>query len=132
MFELQSTNKGGAMLKKLSLLFGAIFILVGILGFVPGITDNQDMLFGVFKVGAVYNLAHLLSGVIAFLVAKSEDRAQLYFRTLGGMYVLIALVGWAQGDTVFGLIAVNVADNLLHTVLGAAILGIGFGVPKSK
>ena len=118
------------MIKKLSLLFGIVFVAVGILGFIPGVTDDQDMLLGIFKVGAVHNLVHLLSGLAALIAAKEEDYAQLYFRVFGSVYLLVTIVGFIQGDTVLGLFSINMADNWLHAVLSVAILGIGFGVPK--
>lgn len=120
------------MIKKLSLVFGIVFLAIGILGFVPGVTDDQDMLLGIFKVGVLHNLVHILSGVAALIAAKSEDYAQLYFRVFGSVYALVAIIGFIQGDTVLGLFDINMADNWLHTVLAVAILGIGFGVPKSS
>jgi hypothetical protein len=118
------------MLKKLSIVFGIVFLAVGILGFVPGVTNDQHELLGIFQVSALHNWIHILSGIAALLAAKSDDYAQLYFRIFGSVYALVAIVGFIQGDTVLGLIDVNMADNLLHTGLAIAILGIGFGVPK--
>lgn len=120
------------MIKKLSLVFGIVFLAIGILGFVPGVTNDQDMLLGIFKVGVLHNLVHILSGVAALIAAKSEDYAQLYFRVFGSVYALVAIIGFIQGNTVLGLFDINMADNWLHTVLAVAILGIGFGVPKSS
>ena len=120
------------MIKQLSVVFGVVFLLVGVLGFVPGVTTEDGLLLGIFQVSALHNVIHLLSGAAALLAAKSEDYAQLYFRIFGAVYAVVALVGWVQGTTVLGLIEVNVADNVLHTVLAVAILGVGFGVPKSS
>lgn len=121
------------MLKKLSILFGVVFLAVGVLGFVPGITTSDNLLLGIFQVGALHNLIHILSGVAALVAGtKSEDYAQLYFRIFGVVYAVVAVVGIIQSDTVLGLIDINLADNLLHVVLAVAILGIGFGVPKSN
>lgn len=119
------------MLKKLSVLFGVVFLAIGVLGFVPGVTTDEDLLLGIFQVDTLHNLIHILSGVAALVAAKSEDYAQLYFRIFGAVYALVAVVGLVQGDTVLGLIDINAADNILHIVLAVAILGIGFGVPKS-
>ncbi len=120
------------MLKKLSLLFGIVFLAVGILGFVPGVTNDQDLLLGIFQVSALHNMVHILSGLAAVLAAKNDSYAQLYFRIFGSVYALVAVVGFIQGDTVLGLFDINMADNWLHTVLAVAILGIGFGVPKDN
>lgn len=120
------------MLKTLSTVFGAVFLLVGVLGFVPGVTTDEGLLLGIFQVSPLHNMIHILSGVAALLAAKTEDYAQLYFRVFGAVYAVVALVGLVQGDTVLGLIDVNMADNLLHVVLAVALLGVGFGVPKSS
>lgn len=115
--------------KNLSMMFGAVFLLVGILGFVPGITNDDNLLLGIFQVSAIHNIIHIASGVAALAASTSEAYGKLYFQIFGVVYLIVAAVGWVQGDTVLGLIDVNVADNILHTVLGVAIAGIGFGLP---
>jgi uncharacterized protein DUF4383 len=52
------------MAKTLALLFGVVFLLIGVLGFVPGVTTDE-MLFGIFHVNAAHNVVHLLSGAVA-------------------------------------------------------------------
>ena len=112
-------------LSKLAMVFGVVFLAVGVLGFVPGITDDNDMLLGIFQVSALHNVIHILSGVAALIGAKSDEYAKYYFIVFGAVYAVVAIVGWVQGDTVLGIIDVNAADNVLHTVLAIAILGIG-------
>ncbi len=120
-------------LKNLSILFGIVFLAIGVLGFIPGITNEKDQLLGIFQISVVHNIVHILSGVAALLAAKSEDYAQLYFRVFGAVYALVAIIGLVQGDQVLFLLdPINMADNILHIVLAVAILGIGFGVPKSS
>src|SRR5678815_1114241 len=114
------------MLKTLSMVFGIVFLAVGILGFVPGVTNDKDMLLGIFQVGTIHNAVHILSGLAALIAAKSEDYAQLYFRIFGSVYALVTIVGFVQKDTVLGLFDINMADNWLHLGLAVAILGIGF------
>lgn len=124
------------MIKKLAVLFGVVFLLVGILGFIPAFTPKDDsgmrLLLGLFMVGAVHNVVHLLSGAVALLGSKSEKNARLYFQVFGTVYALVTVVGFIQGDTVLGLFHVNTADNFLHLVLAVAILGIGFGVKSDR
>ena len=57
------------MAKTLAVLFGIVFLLVGILGFVPAVTKDE-MLLGIFHVNAAHNCVHLLSGVAALLWSR--------------------------------------------------------------
>ena len=112
--------------KKASLAFGVVFLLIGVLGFFPVFTPN-GMLLGIFMVGAVHNIIHLLSGVAALAASSSEGYATTYFKVFGVVYALVTVIGFAQGNSVLGLIDVNLADNLLHLVIAAVSLYIGFG-----
>jgi len=120
------------MLKNAAMLFGAVFLLVGVLGFIPALAPKDDMgmplLLGLFMVGALHNVIHLASGVFALLASKTDKYAKLYFQVFGAVYAVVTIVGFIQGDTVLGLIHVNLADNLLHLVIAAASLYLGFGV----
>ncbi len=121
------------MLKKAALLFGAVFVLIGVLGFVPALAPKDSMgmplLLGLFMVGAVHNLIHLLSGVAALAAGySSEAYAKLYFKIFGVVYAVVTVVGFVQKDTVLGLIHVNLADNLLHLAIAVAALALGFGM----
>ena len=120
------------MLKKAATVFAVVFIAIGVLGFISPITPKNDagmpVLLGLFMVGALHNLIHLVSGIAAAVSAKSEAYASLYFKVFGVVYALVAVVGFIQKDTVLGLIHVNMADNLLHVVIAVATLYLGFAV----
>lgn len=112
--------------KKASLAFGVVFLLIGVLGFVPAFVPG-GLLLGIFMVGAVHNIIHLLSGVAALAASSSEGYATTYFKVFGVVYTIVTLVGFVQGNTVLGLIDVNLADNLLHLAIAAVSLYFGFG-----
>lgn len=114
------------------MVFGAVFLAIGILGFVPGITTEDGLLLGIFQVSPLHNVIHILSGIAALVAMSSASYSRLWFRVFGVVYAIVAIVGWAQGTTVLGLIDVNVADNILHTVLALAILGVGFALPDDE
>ena len=121
------------MIKALSLVFGAVFLLVGILGFVPAFSpvhsDGMRYLLGLFMVGGIHNVIHLLSGAVAVAAGLSSEKfSQLWFRVFGAVYALVTVVGFVQKDTVLGIFDVNTGDNFLHLGLAVAILAIGFGV----
>ncbi len=113
------------MLKTLSWVFGVVLTLVGVLGFVPGLTTN-DMLLGIFMVGGLHNIIHLVTGLAALAAAMGYFSPKMYFQIFGVVYGIVTVVGFVQGDTVLGLIMVNMADNLLHLVIAAVALYAGF------
>jgi hypothetical protein len=120
------------MHKKLSLLFGVVFLAIGILGFVPGITRVEHML-GIFHVNAAHNAVHILTGLIALMAGlASEHAATLFFRIFGVVYGLVAILGFAYGDQpIFGLISNNVADTWLHVGVATVSLLLGFAVKET-
>ena len=122
------------MIKSAAVLFGIVFILIGILGFVPGVTDNQ-MLLGIFHVNAAHNVVHLLSGAAAlFAGMTSVGASRIYFRVFGVVYGLVAILGlmnMGQHTMLLGLISNNDADTFLHIGIAAVSLLLGF-IPASS
>src|SRR5437764_9185283 len=119
------------MAKSLGMLFGIVFLAVGILGFVPGITKD-DMLLGIFMVNATHSVVHIVSGAIFLFASMSgAGAARLWFQIFGVVYALVAVMGFVVGNgMIFGLISNNTNDTWLHVVLAVAMLAIGFGTPK--
>lgn len=115
------------MQKTMATIFGIVFLIVGILGFVPGITANGHLL-GIFHVNTAHNIVHILSGVAALIAAGMGIRAaQNYFRIFGIVYALVAVLGFFSGDApVLGIVANNTADNWLHVGIAAVSLALGF------
>jgi hypothetical protein len=116
------------MLKQLATTFGVILLLVGVLGFVPGITTD-GLLLGIFQVDTIHNVIHLLSGAIALWAGMtSMSAAKMYFQIFGVVYALVTVLGFVAGGSILGLFAVNMADNLLHVVIAVVALWAGFGM----
>lgn len=112
--------------QKLAKLFGVVFLAIGILGFVPGITSDGYLL-GIFEVDTIHNIIHILSGIFALIFAKDAMKAKLYFKVFGVVYAVVTIVGFLHGSSVLGLIGVNLADNLLHLAIAVVALIVGFG-----
>ena len=71
------------MAKTLALVFGVVFLLIGILGFVPALAPNE-MLLNIFHVNAAHNVVHLLTGVVALLAGMSGVGAsKTFFKIFG-------------------------------------------------
>src|SRR5437763_16025390 len=119
------------MAKSLGMLFGLVFLAVGILGFVPGVTKD-DMLLGIFMVNATHSVVHIVSGAIFLFASMSgAGAARLWFQIFGVVYALVAVMGFVVGNgMIFGLISNYTNDTWLHVVLAVAMLAIGFGTPK--
>jgi hypothetical protein len=124
------------MTKTLGMLFGIVFLAIGILGFVPGVTttgpDGMPMLLGIFMVNAAHSIVHIVSGGIFLFAAMSgAGAARTWFQIFGVIYALVAIMGFVVGNgMIFNLISNNTADTWLHVVLAVVMLAIGFGTPK--
>jgi hypothetical protein len=124
---------------------GAVFLLVGILGFVPGITTHYgDMSFaghmsdakllGLFQVSVLHNVVHLLFGVVGLAVASKPRPAALYLLIGGIVYAVLWIYGLAidmDGDANF--VPVNNADNWLHLLLALGMVALGlYGLSRLR
>ena len=113
------------LVKPITWIFGVVLTVVGIAGFVTG----SPLLF--FEVDPLHNVIHLASGIIAMLCAASgASYARMYLIIFGLVYGLVAVIGFAMGGEILGLMHVNMADNLLHTAIALVCLGVGFGSKK--
>jgi hypothetical protein len=121
------------MLKRIAVAFGFVFLLVGVLGFVPGITRDGHLL-GIFHVNPAHNFVHLLTGAAAIACGlTSAHAAQLFFRIFGIVYGLVAVLGFVAGDQpLLGIIANNRADAWLHTGIAAVSLFLGFAFHEAE
>jgi len=125
------------MVKTLGMLFGIVFLAVGILGFVPGVAttgaDGMPMLLNIFMVNTVHSIVHIASGVVFLLASMSgAGAARLWFQVFGVIYAVVAVLGFmTPNGMLLGLISNNPADTWLHVVLAVAMLAIGFGSPKA-
>lgn len=125
--------------KTVALVFGIVFLLIGILGFVPALTPGGALL-GLFMVNGVHSIVHLLFGV-AGIAAALTGASRLYNKIGGVIYLVLAVVGFiallavtslAPGGMLLGLVMINMADNFLHLVLGIVLAYVGFGIQSTN
>jgi hypothetical protein len=119
--------------QRASATVGTVLILIGLLGFLPGITihfgslevagqHSSALLLGVFSVSVLHNGIHLLSGVTGIALARKPKLARAFLLGGGTAYLLLALAGWLHAAE---LLPVNTAGNWLHTALGAGMVAGG-------
>jgi hypothetical protein len=116
-----------------ALLVAVTFLLLGVLGFVPGITthygdlkfagDGSDAkLLGVFQVSILHNIVHLFFGIVGLVLARTWSGARTYLIGGGIVYLVLWILGLVNGAS---WIPANNPDDWLHFGLGAGMIGLG-------
>jgi hypothetical protein len=120
--------------KTVALIFGIVFLLIGVLGFVPALTPGGALL-GVFMVHGLHNIVHLLFGVLG-VAAALTGLSVLYNRVAGVIYLVIGLLGFipvlVPNGMLLGLVMINTADNFLHIVIGVVLAYVGFALSARR
>lgn len=117
-----------------------VFLLVGVLGFIPGVTTNFDQLefaghqsqaelLGLFQVSVLHNIVHLAFGLIGLAMARSVGGATAFL--IGGGVIYLAL--WIYGlvidfNSTANFVPLNNADNWLHLILAVGMIGAGLAL----
>ncbi|MET9323559.1 DUF4383 domain-containing protein [Streptomyces sp. NPDC003038] len=132
-----SAVAGRTPLQQAALLVGAVFLLVGVLGFIPGITTDYDSmafaehhseakLLGVFQVSVLHNIIHFLFGVAGLVMSGTWRGARAFLIGGGAVYLVLWLYGLLiDHDSSANFVPVNDADNWLHLGLGLGMIALG-------
>jgi hypothetical protein len=118
-------------------VFGAVYVVVGLLGFlvtggVAFLATQGGLLLGIFAVNPLHNVAHLLIGaalVIAGLSGVTPARGTNL--TIGAVYLLLGVVGFFLVGSALNILALNTADHFLHLASAIVLLGVGIGADKA-
>lgn len=116
-------------LSKIAIIFGIVLLIVGILGFIPGITSN-GLLLGLFAVNTFHNLVHIITGIIGLLAATQEKYAKLFFQIFGVIYLILGVLGFFMMNQLMMGIQMTMANNILHLVIGLIAVYLGFFFKK--
>ncbi len=138
------TGYGSTLTQKGAFVFGAVFLVVGIAGFIPGLTmdmgsmsmaghGSMALLLGLFQVSVLHNIVHLLFGVVGLLAARTATAARLYLLVGGIIYAVLFVYGLFTAGMMGGanFVPLNSADNVLHAVLAVAMIVLGVLLPRA-
>lgn len=131
-------------IQKTALVFGIVFLIVGIAGFIPGLThsaehlhaagaDSEAHLLGIFQVSVLHNIVHLVFAVLGLALA-ARARASRYYLIVGGLvYLLVWVYGLiAVTNSDINVLPVNHADNWLHLGLAVVMVLLGLFVGRDR
>ncbi|HEY0010665.1 MAG TPA: DUF4383 domain-containing protein [Candidatus Paceibacterota bacterium] len=120
------------MAKTLAIVFGIVFVLVAVLGFVDSGIAGEN---GIFQTDTLHDLVHLILGLILLVVAfTAPARSAAWLKILGIVYLVLAVLGFLtipEGGELLGLVLMNTADHWLHVVLGIALILAGMAGRKN-
>lgn len=116
-------------LRIFAILFGLFFIAVGVASFMPMFV-MEGKLLGYFMVSDMLNIAHVVFGVIALLVAANSKASKVFFILFGLIFIAVTVLGFMGKEDML-MMSFNTADNVLHLVIGIIFLFLGLFV-KAK
>jgi len=136
-----------ATVQRAALVTGVLFLALGVLGFIPGITTDYHAmswfdhhpgaaLGGLFEVSVLHNIVHVAFGVAGVVLARTLSGARLFLIYGGLFYVALCVYGVviiAVGpESKANFIPVNTGDNWLHLGIGAWMLALGWLLTRNR
>ncbi len=118
-------------------IFGAVYLVVGLLGFaytggVGFVATKGGLILGIFEVNPLHNIAHLLIGAALLIAGLTRlAAAKAVNTTVGAVYLLLGIVGFFLVGTDANILALNTPDHFLHLVSAIVLLGVGLGADKT-
>jgi len=125
------------LVSTVAMVVAIVFLLVGVLGFIPGITsdystmsfaghDSQAKLLGIFQVSVLHNIVHLLFGIAGLAMARTVGGARAYLVGGGAIYLVLWLYGLViDHGSAANFVPVNTGDDWLHLLLGIGMIALG-------
>ncbi|WP_136519167.1 MULTISPECIES: DUF4383 domain-containing protein [Cellulomonas] len=117
-------------------IFGAVYTLVGLAGFlvtggVPFASQEGELLLG-FEVNPLHNIVHLVIGIALLLASRTVGGARSANLAVGAVYLLVGILGLFIIDTEANILALNGADNVLHFGTAIILLGVALGADRDR
>lgn len=142
MSQASANSMTATLIQKAAVAVSVVFLVVGVLGFIPGITTDYDtmsfgghhseaMLLGLFQVSVLHNIVHLLFGLVGLALARSASAARNYLVGGGVVYLVLWIYGLVVDQTSSAnFVPLNTADNWLHLILGVGMIGLGVALSR--
>jgi Domain of unknown function (DUF4383) len=130
--------------QSVAMLVSIVFILVGILGFIPGITTNLDditfsgndsgaELLGIFQVSILHNIVHGLFGIVGLFLSRTISGARTFLIGGGIIYLVLFLYGILIGDdSGANVVPIDNQDDILHLLLGIGMIAVGYVLGRER
>lgn len=127
----------------MAMIFGVVFVLVGLAGFFPAppppdapplaVEHGHGLALGAFPINTLHNLVHLLFGVLGIAAARGAMlSARGYFQLVAISYGVLTVMGLIPAtQTTFGLVPIWGNDVWLHALLAAASAYFGYVAPAT-
>ena len=106
-------------LQRVALVFGAIYLAAGILGFASVLHGNW-----------LHSLVHVLIGIAGLAAAASVANARTFCQIASVILLLLGVLG-AVVARPLGLLDIGGLDIPLHLLTGAVLAYFGFAAPMS-
>jgi uncharacterized protein DUF4383 len=133
------------LIQTVAAIVGFVFLVVGIAGFIPGITtnlydglefaghDGDAELLGIFQVSVLHNIVHLLFGVAGLALSRTISGSRTFLVGGGVIYLVLWLYGLIiDKDSDANFVPVDSADDWLHFVLGVGMIALGLALSRRR
>jgi hypothetical protein len=126
-------GRGRTVPEILARAFGAVYLLVGIIGFfITGFDDffahnTEEKLLGIFEINGMHNVVHILIGVAGLVLSRTLAGARTYGWLLAVGYGAAFIYGLIAIGKDWDFLSINAADNVLHiaTALVGLVIALG-------
>jgi len=125
------------MAKTIALIFGVVYLIVGIIGFIPAVGGTMAMspptsLLGIFPINLLHNIVHVVIGIIGLSMSRTEAAGAQFGKVFGLILILLGIIGFFwPANLDMTLLPLRGTDVWLHLVSGIILAAVGFGSKAS-
>ena len=123
---MPSTTERRTNVQLFSLVFGAIYLIIGLAGFVATGFDNfaepsPDQLL-VFALNPLHNIIHIVIGAAWLVASRDRTMATRVTLVIGITYSLVTVLGFFELLEILSIDRLGEPDNFLHLATAALAL----------